>query len=309
MRRFLIILFGFVLGGFLIGNPAQVTAQETDSGVVENKQPFDAIAQSEEGEIITFVGRKVFVREDENWTNFQKSDKPNENGEYDYLLRGSRNQARYEILHIVSGDHAGDLIDFYTHDTVAQFSENDHVLFFLKLKKDQETNIRYDYGFYKVQRTQDGDWAACGDVYSHYDTDHPRYAREPLEPITFLEPVIVNVPSLREHISDIFDEDEIISDTDRAETQTEIDEYYEFESGLYRPPIWKRDGDTATCQLGTRVQDLYEFQNQTRFLPDKREDICEARHAEELKALGDDYDAKRTLRKDCKALLKIQNLP
>ena len=74
-------------------------------------------------------------------------------------------------------------------------------------------------------------------------------------------------------------------------------------------PIWKREGDTATCLLGGRVDDLYEYENQTRFLPEKREEICAARHADELEALGDDYDAKRTLRKDCKALLKIQNLP
>ena len=61
--------------------------------------------------------------------------------------------------------------------------------------------------------------------------------------------------------------------------------------------------------MGTRVQDLYEFQYQNWILLEKREEICEARHEDELEALKGDYDAERTLREDCKSLLKIQNLP
>ena len=110
-------------------------------------------------------------------------------------------------------------------------------------------------------------------------------------------------------MEDYFDEDEIVTDTERTEAQAEIDEDFKEDSKLYQPPIWKREGDTAICQLGTRVHDLFEFQNQTRFLPDVRRKICEINHAAELEALGRNWKVKSQLIEDCTTLLKIQNVP
>jgi len=298
MRIFLFILLSVVLAiAAPVWGQADASLDET---------PFDNSTLREDGQIIAFVGKKVFVREDENFSKFLKTNHKNENGEHDYVLVGSRYEARYEILDLVSGEYVGKTIDFYIYSGGTPREAKNP--FFL-IQSHAGLNIRMNNGASEIHRTTDGDWAVCGDVYTQYDTGHPRYPREPLEPISFLDPVIVNVPSLKENLSDYFDEDEILSDTDRAETQTDIDEYYEFESGLYRPPIWKREGDKATCQMGIRAKDLYEFQYQTLILPEKREQICRNRHAIELEALGKNHQAKRTLRKNCEALLEIQNLP
>ena len=303
MRIFLFILLGFVFGAAM-----PLWAQDEAESPAVDEAPFDASTLREDGQIIAFVGKKVFVRR-ENTDNVEKD----ENGEDNIVIRTFRYEARYEILDLVSGDYQENIIDFHTTSHRASNSTEEHELSDIEtvlfiLTEEQESGFSNE-NYTEVHRTTDGDWATCGNVYTHYDTDHPRYAREPLEPITFLEPIMINVPSLKENVSDFFDENEIISDTDRAESQADIDEYYKFESGLYRPPIWKRDGDIATCQMGTRVQDLYEFQYQTWILPEKREKICEARHEDELEALKGDYDAKTTLLDDCKSLLKIQNLP
>jgi len=291
MRRFLIILFGFVFG-----TTAPLWAQDA----TVDEAPFDNSTQREDGQIIAFVGRKVFVREDERPSVITETD---ENGEDTvYIIMDTRYEARYEILDLVTGDYAGDTIDFhaYDHYGIPRFSKSKNVLIFVHDRP--VSRVHSKYNFYEVHRTEDGDWAACGDAYVQYDSEEEEQYKEPLEPISFLEPIIVNVPSLKGTLTDYFDEDEVITDADRAEAQAEIDEYYEEDSGLYKAPIWKREGDTATCQLGTRVRDLYEFQNQTRFLPEKREDICYAQWVADGKPDNNFID-------DCIDLMNIQNLP
>jgi len=300
MRIFLFILLSVVLAiAAPVWGQADASLDET---------PFDNSTLREDGQIIAFVGKKVFVREDENFSKFLITNHKNENGEHDYVLVGSRYEARYEILDLVSGEYVGKTIDFYIYSGgTPRFSKSENILIFIHDGPD--SRIHSKYNFYEVHRTTDGDWAACGNAYVQYDPKEEEKNKEPLEPISFLHPVTVNVPSVMYKISDFYEEDEIITDSSRAEAQAEIDDYNKEDNALYQPPIWKRDGDIATCQMGTRVRDLYDFQNQTRFLPDHREEICEARHAEELEALGENHKAKRDLREDCEALLEIQNLP
>jgi len=266
--------------------------------------PFDASQYSEDSQVIAFVGRKNFIREDENYP-------PTHDNEAEDIIiyMDGRYEARYEILNLISGVYNAPTLDFhaYDHYGMPRFSKFETVLIFVNDGPGGKVHSKYN--FYVVHRTTDGDWAACGDAHVQYDSEEKDEFKEPLESISFLEPVRVNVPSLKGKVSDYLDEDEIISDAERVELQTELDADYKEDNRFYQPPIWRRDGDIATCQLGTRVKDLFEFQNQTRFLPEKREEICRVRHAHELEALGNNHEAKRTLRNECEALLKIQNLP
>ena len=297
MRIFLFILLGFVLGA---AAPVwgQDEAQDAAESAAIDEAPFDNSTLREDGQIIAFVGRKVFVREDENWP-------PNDP---DVIYLDSRYEAQYIILDRVSGEYAGDSIDFhaYDHYGMPRFSKPDNILIFVHDGPDSRVHSKYNY--YEVHRTTDGDWAACGDDYYSHDPDD-RANNAPLEPIPFLEPVTLNIPSIMHKITDYFEEGEVVTDTERAEVQSEIDADNEKLMDILSTPIWKREGDTATCLLGGRVDDLYEYENQTRFLPNKRKKICRTHHSAELEALGEDWKAKRQLIDDCTALLKIQNLP
>ena len=305
MRIFLFILLSVV---FAAVTPVwgQDEAQDAAESAAIDEAPFDNSTLREDGQIIAFVGRKVFVRKDERPSVITETD---ENGEDTvYIIMDSRYKARYEILDLVTGDYAGETIDFhaYDHYGTPRFSKSGNILIFIHDGPDSRVHSKYNY--YEVHRTTDGDWAACGDDYYSHDPDD-KANNAPLEPIPFLEPVTLNIPSIMHKITDYFEEGEVVTDTERAEVQSEIDADNEKLMDILSTPIWKREGDTATCLLGGRVDDLYEYENQTRFLPEKREDVCEARHEDELESLGDDWKAKRALREDCKALLKIQNLP
>lgn len=291
MRIFLFILLSVVLGA-----AAPVWAQDAAESAAVDEAPFDASTLREDGQIIAFVGRKVFVRKVKNQPSRIDHWQP------------ERYETRYEILTLVSGEYVNKTIDFYIDsvDPPLEFPKDKTVLIIII----DGPVTRWNYISEKeVHRTTDGDWASCGNAYVHYDPDEEDEYKEPLEPISFLEPVTVNVPSFKRKATDYFDEDEVVTDTDRSEAKTKIDNLYKKDSWFIKPPIWKREGPFATCQLGMRARDMYEFEYQTEILPRKRKKICEARHEDELEALGDDFDAKTTLLDDCKTLLKIQNLP
>ena len=290
MRAFLFIILSIVL---VFTGPA----------FAQDEAPFDNNSLQEDGQILAFVGRKIFVRKDSSfpWEQDKDSDEI-------ILHLDSRYQVRYEIIELIAGKYEGRIIDFhaYDHYGIPRFSRVENALIFIHDGPDNRVHSKYN--FFEVDRTTDGDWAACGNAYVQYDPEEVKN-REPLEPITFLDPVTVNIPSLKLKLEDYFDEDEIVTDTERAEVQAEIDEDFKEDSGLYQPPIWKREGDTAICQLGTRADDLFKFQIQTRFLPAVRRDICKSRHITELDALGKNWKAKRQLIEDCVILLEIQNVP
>lgn len=268
----------------------------------QDKSPFDASTMQEDGNIIAFVGKKIFVREDETWPPEQDP-----SSDEFILYMDGRYQARYEIETLVAGDYEGSMIDFhaYDHYGIPRVSEVENALIFVHDGPDFKVHNKYN--FYEVYQTSDGDWASCGSAYVQNNPEEEN--KEPLEPISFLTPVEVDVSSFMLRVEDELEPDEVITDTERAEIQAELAEENLVTDGLYQAPIWKRDGATATCLLGTRVADLYKFQNETRFLPDIRDDICRERFSDELDALGNDYEAKRVILNDCVSLLEIQNLP
>jgi len=306
MRIFLIILFGFVLGGAFTAMSMPVFAQEAAENMPVDEAPFDNSTLREDNQIIAFVGRKVFVREDENYPIFQKTNHKNESGEDDYVLVGSRYEVRFEILDLISGEYENKTIDFYTYtyNRAPRASEYKTALIFIEDGPKIRENSLFEM---EVHRTTDGDWAACGDAYYQYDPEEED--KEPLEPISFLEPVTVNLSSLFWTVTDNLEEGDVINDAERAELQADIDEENKETNRLFQPPIWKREGPIATCQLGTRVRDLYAFQYQTWILPEKREEICEMRTETPFEVLEEDLEAKRQFIDDCTDLLEIQNLP
>ena len=290
MRQFLLTVFAATL---CIIEPS----------FAQDEVAFDSSTSGNSSDVIAFVGKKVLVQKDDKFP-------PKQDPEADNIViyMDSRYKARYEILKLVSGNYESDFIDFYAYDHygIPRFSKTEEAVL-LFVHDGPENFVHSKYNFYEVRRTTDGDWAACGNAWTQYDSEETN--KEPLEEISFLEPVEVNIPSLMQNIEDELEPGEILTDADRAEWQVEIDEENAATNELYQAPIWDRNGNIATCQLGTRVADLYRFQNVTRFLKDKRDDICRERFSEKLDALGKDYKAKRIVLDDCIALLEIQNLP
>ena len=167
------------------------------------------------------------------------------------------------------------------------------------------------YNFYDVEPTSDGDWVSCGDTFTQSDENLAANEKEPLEPISFLEPWAEDVPSLFQKVDDVlagyYDDGEVITDDKRAELQSDID-LENAETDLYfQPPIWRREGSKAICELGTRVDDLYALQNRTKFLPKKRRDICQDRYEADIQDL--DYADRNQVLDRCVDLLEIQNIP
>jgi len=284
-----------------------------EPSIAQDEVAFDASTSGDGSDIIAFVGKKIFFQRNDPpgpsvTEEIVKSTGDETEDEIIIKIRNPRYESRFEILDLVEGNYAQEIIDFeaYFHVGTPLFSESENA--FLVFVSDGMKNYNYiKYTTYEVHRTADGDWAACGDTWVQNDPEETE--KEPLEKISFLEPVEVNIPSLMIQIEDQLEPDEIITDTERAEWQAELDEENAQIDGFYKAPIWKRDGNTATCLMGTRVKDLVKFQNQTRFLPEKRENICQKRYSKELDALGSDYKSKRAIMKDCTSLLKIQNLP
>jgi hypothetical protein len=257
---------------------------------------------------IAFVGTKISLEKIEQESLFEEVD-PKTGEIVTHMRMDERFDAEYQILDVIEGDYASDKITFaaYDHYGVPKFSTSETVLLFVH---DYEgLKVHSKYNFYEVHRTTDGDWAACGNARRQYDPDTDAADKEPLEPITFLNPVQVNIPAGFETLADYVDPNETLSESERAGLQTEIDEDNAKHNNLYRPPIWSRDGDIATCQMGTRVSDLYAFQNETRFKPDQREAICEAENGEAWDAMTLDWRARRKLLNDCTTAMKLANLP
>lgn len=235
----------------------------------QDEVPFDASSETTEAQIIAFVGKKVFVERDDNF--------PPKRGDPEYdeniIHMDERYQARYDIVEIIYGDFTSSSIDLvaYDHYGEPRFSEKEGaVLLFVHDGPTGRVHSKYNY--YEVHPTTDGDWAACGNAYVQNDTD--RRQKEPLEAISFLDPVEVDVPSLFATLENFLDADEVVSDAEAAELQAEFNSENAEVDGLYQAPIWKREGSKATCQMGTRVADLFKFQNETRFLPDRWHDTC-----------------------------------
>ncbi|GGX67705.1 hypothetical protein GCM10011309_16700 [Litorimonas cladophorae] len=267
-----------------------------------NEVPFDASSERSEHQIISIVAEKIFVARDQNFPPKRGSPEYDEN----IIHMDSRYQARYGVLKVVSGDFDAPVIDFeaYDHYGEPRFSKGDEAILVF-IHDGPHGRVHSKYNFYSVYPTADGDWAACGDAY--VQNDPKRKNKEPLEDISFLDPVEVNVPDFYVTLNDYVDEDDVVSDARKAEFQAEVVSENAEIDGLYQAPIWKRNGATATCLLGTRVVDLHAFQNETRFLPDQRDEICKIRHADELEGL--DWQDKRVIVKACADVLKIQNLP
>ena len=269
---------------------------------------FDNSSDRETPQILAFVGKKVFLR----YAPIDREPTIDENGDEQIIISlDSRFEARYEILHLVSGDYDGDQIDFVAFDHYGEPAFSDHESILIFVHDTPEGRFHDKYNFYYVEPTSDGDWASCGDTFTQSDENLEANEKEPLEPISFLEPWAEDVPSLFQKVDDVlaeyYDDGEVITDDERAELQSDID-IENSETDLYfQPPIWRREGSKAICELGTRVDDLYALQNRTKFLPEKRRDICQARHEADIQDL--DYADRNQVLDRCVDLLEIQNIP
>ena len=271
---------------------------------------FDNSSDRETSQILAFVGKKVFLSD----VPIKPDPTFNENGEEDIIVFPQKLgfEARYEVLEMVSGEYDNSIIDliaFSSYSENHELSDMDTVLVFVDEK--QGERVLGSYYFYKVNRTTDGDWATCGDSYTHNDPDLSIDEKEPLEPISFLEPWTADVPSFIQKVDDVlaeyYDDGEVITDDKRVELQSDID-IENAEIDLYfQPSIWRREGSQAICELGIRVDDLFAFENRTIFLPEKRRDICQARHEADIQDL--DYADRNQVLDRCVDLLEIQNIP
>ena len=150
MRAFLFIMLSFVLAF-------------TGPAFSQDEAPFDNSSLREDGHIIAFVGRKIFVRKDDSFPP-----KRDENSDEIIIHLDSRYQVRYEIIDLIAGKYEGRIIDFhaYDHYGIPRFSRVENALIFIHDGPDNRVHSKYN--FYEVDRTADGDWAACGNAYVQY---------------------------------------------------------------------------------------------------------------------------------------------
>ena len=146
---------------------------------------FDNSSDRETPQILAFVGKKVFLSD----VPIKPDPTFNENGEEDIIVFPQKLgfEARYEVLEMVSGEYDNSIIDliaFSSYSENHELSDMDTVLVFVDEK--QGERVLGSYYFYKVNRTTDGDWATCGDSYTHNDPNLSIDEKEPLEPISFL---------------------------------------------------------------------------------------------------------------------------
>ena len=164
---------------------------------------FDNSSDRETSQILAFVGKKIFLR----YALIDREPTIDENGEEQIIISlDSRFEARYEILHLVSGDYDGDQIDFVAFDHYGEPAFSDHESILIFVHDTPEGRFHDKYNFYDVEPTSDGDWASCGDTFTQSDENLAANEKEPLEPISFLEPWAEDVPSLFQKVDDVLAE-------------------------------------------------------------------------------------------------------
>ena len=94
----------------------------------QDEAPFDNSSLREDGHIIAFVGRKIFVRKDDSFPP-----KRDENSDEIIIHLDSRYQVRYEIIDLIAGKYQGRIIDFhaYDHYGIPRFSRVENALIFI----------------------------------------------------------------------------------------------------------------------------------------------------------------------------------
>ena len=63
-------IFPFILLSVVLGAAMPLWAQDAAESPTVDEAPFDASTLRKDGQIIAFVGRKVFLRRDENYPIF-----------------------------------------------------------------------------------------------------------------------------------------------------------------------------------------------------------------------------------------------
>jgi len=185
MRRFLIILFGFVFGGVFT-----VWVQvEAGTAMAQDTAPFNASTIMEDGAVIAFVGEKIFVEERnlEEKMDFTLSDGSVVTRTLPKM--SDRYEARYKIIDIIAGDYKAPEIDFVAYDHYGRphFPKINPVLLFAQNHNGKL--ILQQYLTSVIFETTDGDWAKCGGLRTSSWTERFEPAAASYEePIGFLQP-------------------------------------------------------------------------------------------------------------------------
>jgi len=128
----------------------------------QDDTPFDASTMTEVGDIIAFVGEKIFV-EERNLEETMDVTLPDGSIVTRTLPRRSdRYEARYKIIEVIAGDYTEPEIDFVAYDHYGRpsFPKINPVLLFAKNHEGKLTLQQYLTSV--VFETTDGDWAICG---------------------------------------------------------------------------------------------------------------------------------------------------
>lgn len=139
--------------------------------------------------------------------------------------------ANYVVLDVIHGEYAEPTIEFevYSHRGFPAFATYKYALLFVSNYDGQLVHQKYE--FFDVYRTNDGQWATCGDP-NEYDRENVKPAK--LQNIVFKPEVYFDVT----HYSDGLVENE------------------------FPKPVWERKSDRVVCRQGVYTDELFRIKNE-----------------------------------------------
>lgn len=150
------------------------------------------------------------------------------------------------------------------------------------------------------------------EVYDHYGSPQLPHIETPLVLLIHYDGRWIQSKYNNHSLSETSDGDWAVCGAPAShESRRELAETYS-ETLDFVEPIFKEDG--STCRTGTRASKIFEFQNKTRFIPEKRRKFCnrELGFSENiLVGTGSHKSAKREgeAHKACMDRLNAQDLP
>lgn len=203
--------------------------------------------------VLAFVGKKIRVLE---FSGPSYEERELGDGMVEITIdMDTEYRARYQILEIVHGNYKSRSVDFvaYDHYGFPGFAKRDLVMLYLTEFDAQLYHVKYQYD--EVFPTNQKTYAGCGDPYFFLGDDE-QVERLPLKHVTFDPPVTLRISDYL-----VTNKDYPNMDEKRLEAENSWVKDY------FSEPIFKIDGDLATCQMGAYPDELYRIKMETGSLP------------------------------------------
>ena len=212
----------------------------------------------------------------------------------DVIVLDSEWQSRFRVIDTVVGEFAGHTVDFtaWDHYGKPRYSAADGPVI-LYLWRDADYGFVHDkYNFDRVYPVRGGGYATCGSPFEDaareggwpYNVEGTEAPPHP-QALVFDPPVVIDVQTRMltlsaEDVADARNEAEL------AEWQAEIDADNQDIDAEFQPPLYSRDGTTATCRMGVPARSVARHKARTELRHERVRTHCTVQHA----ALKPDWD-------------------